>query len=253
MLTIASCRDVKRKVLTVIPVRAGSQGIKDKNIKPIAGLPLVAHAIRAAKQASGVDKLIVSTDSAIYAQIAKDFGAEVPFARPADLGLSSIRLHHVALHALRHFDSQGEHFDAVLSLQATVPLIRPQTIDQVIDKFLETDCESVGTVSLIHHGHPYLAKRLVGEREDVAEDILKLPDGIARYPRQVRPETYFFNGSMFLRSRELLESMDEATNCMGDRPRVVIMDEIESINIDNDNDFQIAKFFLEQRIAQGDV
>jgi CMP-N,N'-diacetyllegionaminic acid synthase len=241
---------MKKKILAVIPVRSGSQGIKDKNIKPLAGVPLVAHAINAAIKVPSIDKLIVSTDSELYAEIAKKFGAETPFVRPAALGLSNIRLHHVALHALQYFDAQGEHFDAVLSLQATVPLIRPETICRVIDKFLETDCESVGTVSLIRHGHPYLAKKLVGDCGDVAEDILKLPNDVARYPRQVRPETYFFNGSIFLRARKLLENMDETTNCMGDKPRVVVMSEIEAINIDDDNDFQIAQFFMNQQIGQ---
>ena len=96
----------------------------------------------------------------------------------------------------------------------------------------------------IRHGHPYLSKKLVGAENDIAVDFIALERGVSRYPRQVRPDLYYFNGSMFLRDRSLLDEMDETTNCMGAKPRVVIMDEIESINIDNEVDFQIAEYFL---------
>jgi CMP-N,N'-diacetyllegionaminic acid synthase len=233
-----------RKILTVIPVRSGSQGVKNKNIRPLGGLPLLAHVILAAKTAANTMKIVVSTDTEEYANLAKQYGAETPFIRPIELGRSTVRLHHVVKHALDYFDGIGERFDAVLSLQATVPLVRPATMDLVIEKFHRLHCESVGTVTEIRHGHPYLSKKLVGAENDIAVDFITLDPGIPRYPRQVRPDLYYFNGSMFLRDRSLLDKMDETTNCMGAAPRVVFMDEIESMNIDNEVDFKIAEYFL---------
>jgi CMP-N-acetylneuraminic acid synthetase len=233
-----------RKILTVIPIRSGSLGIKNKNIRPLDGIPLVAHVILAARNAVSTGKIIVSTDKREYASIANQYGADTPFIRPADLGQSSVRLHHVIKHALDYFDDIGEHFDAVLSLQATVPLVQPATIDKVIEKFHRLNCESVGTVTEIRHGHPYLSKKLIGAENDIAVDFMTLESGTPRYPRQVRPKSYYFNGSSFLRDRSLLAEMDESTNCMGVEPRVVIMDEVESINIDDEIDFKIAEYFL---------
>lgn len=237
-----------RKILTVIPIRGGSAGIKDKNVKLLGDMPLVAHVIQTAKSAVGIEKIIVSTDNEEYALIANKYGVETPFVRPADLGRSTVRLHHVIKHSLNYFDNLGERYDAILSLQATVPLVKRATIERVIDKFHKLNCESVGTVSEIRHGHPYLCKKLIGDGGDIAVDFLHLENSVARYPRQARPILYYFNGSMFLRDRSLLDEMDETTNCMGIAPRIVIMDDVESINIDEETDFKLAEYFLKEKI-----
>jgi CMP-N,N'-diacetyllegionaminic acid synthase len=242
-----------RKILTVVPVRGGSVGVKDKNIRPLGGLPLLAHVILAAKAASGTGKIVVSTDNEKYAVMAREYGADAPFIRPADLGNSTVRLHHVVRHAMDYFDRIGEHYDAVLSLQATVPLVKPATIESVIRKFHESNCESVGTVSRIRQGHPYLSKRLLGDHEDIAVDFFDLPADTPRYPRQVRPSLYYFNGSMFLRDRSLLDHMDEGTNCMGNNPRAIIMDDVESINIDEEIDLKLAEYFLKESKHEKDT
>lgn len=236
-----------RKILTVIPIRSGSIGIKNKNIRLLNGKPLVAHVIEAAQNVAGIGRIIVSTDDEKYALIANSYGAETPFLRPSDLSGSNVRLHHVIKHTLDYFDNIGEHYDAILSLQATVPLIKPTTFEKVVGKFHEFDCKAVGTVSRIRHGHPYLCKKLIGQDGDIAVDFLDLDNGTPRYPRQVRPTLYYFNGSIFLRDRSLLDEMDEATNCMGDSPHVVVMDDIESINIDEEIDFKLAEYFLKER------
>lgn len=236
-----------RKIVTVIPIRSGSTGVKNKNVRLLGGKPLVAYVIKAAKNAAGVGEIIVSTDSKEYASIANECGAETPFVRPAELGRPTVRLHHVIKHSLNYFDNIGEYFDAVLSLQATVPFVKSTTIDKVINKFHALNCESVGTVSKIRHGHPYLCKYLAGDKNDIAVDFLSLEDGVARYPRQVRPILYYFDGAIFLRDRSLLDDMDETTNCMGNEPRVVLMEDVESINIDNEIDFKIAELLLKSR------
>lgn len=247
--------DCSRKILTVIPIRSGSRGVRDKNVRLLDGKPLVAHVIKAATNAVGLSKIIVSTDDDRYSLIANKYGAETPFIRPTELGHSSVRLHHVLKHALHYFDGIGENYDAVLSLQATVPLVNSTTIDKVIEKFHALECLCVGTVSIIRHGHPYLSKKLIGADHDIAVDFLQLENDVSRYPRQLRPNLFYFNGSMFLRDRSLIDDMDETTNCMGNEPRVVLMEEEESINIDNEIDFKIAELLLKSRrnLKNGDA
>ena len=239
-----------KKVLTVVPIRSGSVGVKNKNIKDLAGKPLVAHVLETLAAFSGQTKVVVSTDSPEYAEIAQHYGAEVPFLRPKELADGKTRLHHVCFHALKFFDEQGEKYDAVMSVQATVPFVTHKTIQTVIEKLANPAVTSVGTVSEIRHGHPFIAKKLLDDESDIVEDFLALENGTARYPRQVRPNLYFFNGSIFLRDRSLLENMDEDTNCMGNSPRAVLMDDIESINIDEELDFLTAEALFE-RILNG--
>lgn len=235
-----------RRILTVIPVRAGSTGIPDKNVRPLAGKPLLAHAIAAAREASLVERVVVSTDSPRYMEIANDWGAETPFQRPAELGAGTVTLVDVVKHALDWFDAAGDCYDAVLSVQATVPLLRPDTIDKVINLFHETGCAAVGTVSEIRHGHPYIAKTL--DRDSgVARDFLALPPGTPRYPRQKRPELHYFNGAAFLRDRSLLDPIDYATNGLGEAPAAVPMVPEESVNIDEPFDFEMAELLMRRR------
>jgi len=237
-----------RKILAVIPIRKGSQGVKNKNIRLLGGKPLVSYAIEALKKTKGIQKCIVSTDSIEYADIAKELGIEAPFIRPSELGMGDVRLHHVMKHALDYFDSIGEKFDAVLSLQATAPLIKVNTLEKAINRFQERNCQSVGTVSKIRHEHPYLAKKIL--EDGSLSDFLKLSTEERRYPRQVRPNLCYFNGSIFLRDRSLLDEMDEASNCMGDSPQAIFMDDFESINIDNGFDFDIAECIIKNKIGE---
>ena len=234
-----------RKILAVIPIRSGSQGVKNKNIRPLNGRPLVSYVIEILKKSKGVEKCIVSTDSIDYANIARGLGIDVPFIRPLELGKGDVRLHHVMKHALNCFDSIGENFDAVLSLQATAPLIQVKTLDKVIDRFHEKNCQAVGTVSKIRHEHPYLAKKILEDGSLSA--FLKLPTDTHRYPRQVRPDLCYFNGSIFLRDRSLLDEMNETLNCLGDNPQAIFMNDIESINIDDNFDFDIAECVLKKK------
>jgi len=234
-----------RKILAVIPIRCGSQGVRNKNIRLLNGRPLVAYAIEALKMAKGIDKCIVSTDDIEYSNIAKEWGIEVPFIRPSNLGKGSVRLHQVMKHALDYFDDVGENFDAILSLQATVPLIQTSTINKVIEKFHKEQCQSVATASKIRHEHPYLAKEILDDGS--LKDFVKLPNNVHRYPRQVRPDLCYFNGSIFLRDRSLLYNMDESVNCMGSNPRAIFMDDTESINIDEEIDFNIAECIIKNK------
>lgn len=108
-------------MLAVITARGGSKGVPGKNIKQLAGQPLIAYTIRAAIDSGIFQKVIVSTDSREIADVALNYGAEVPFLRPADISGDMVSSDDVILHALSFYQQQGINFDEVCKLQPTSP------------------------------------------------------------------------------------------------------------------------------------
>ena len=112
------------KTLAVIPARGGSKSIPRKNLADVAGRPLIAWVIGAAREAKRLDRVIVSTEDEEIAETARRYGAEVPFVRPAELATDTVSLIPVVQHALAAMDGLGFRADAVMSLQATSPGLR---------------------------------------------------------------------------------------------------------------------------------
>ena len=121
-----------KSVLAIIPARAGSKGIKNKNINKFCGLPLIAHSINQAKDSKYVDKVIVSTESNIIKNIALDFGAEVPFMRPLTLANDTAGNNNVILHVLDNLK-----FDIFILLQPTSPLRKTYDIDTSLKEMVD--------------------------------------------------------------------------------------------------------------------
>jgi CMP-N,N'-diacetyllegionaminic acid synthase len=130
------------KAIALIPARAGSVGIKHKNIAPLAGRPLIAHSIEYALSCPLIDRVIVSTDSAHYAEISRSYGAETPFLRPAELGQNDTPDLPVFQHCLRWLkENEGYEPDLVIHLRPTAPLRPPGLIERALD-ILENDPEA---------------------------------------------------------------------------------------------------------------
>jgi CMP-N,N'-diacetyllegionaminic acid synthase len=137
--------------LAVIPARGGSKGVPGKNLRPIGGKPLVAWSILAACESEMTTKVVVSTDDEEIAAVARDFGAEVPFMRPADLATDSAPTEPVIAHALDWYGAKGESFDLVTLLQPTSPFRRPGIVDAAIDQLLASNADSLLGVCANHH------------------------------------------------------------------------------------------------------
>jgi CMP-N-acetylneuraminic acid synthetase len=148
-------------------------------------------------------------------------------------------------HALRYFDDNGERFDAVLSALATAPLVKPETVRKLVQRFAETGADAIGTGTEIVRGHPYLAK-IMAAGDDRVSDLLALQPGVPRYPRQVRTPTYFYNGALFLRDRRLVTQPDDDTNALGDQPRMLVISETEGMNVDSAEDLDFIRYRLER-------
>ena len=135
-------------VVAVIPARGGSKRIPHKNIKPFCGRPMIAYSIEAAKNAGIFNRIVVSTDSKKIAAIAKEFGAEVPFMRPAELADDYIGTDAVTFHALKQLMEDGEKIDYICCIYATAPFVKAEYIIKgynILRDKNATSCFSVTT------------------------------------------------------------------------------------------------------------
>lgn len=135
-----------QKTLAVIPARGGSTRIPRKNLREVAGKPLIAHTIEQANDADEVDRAIISTDDDEIAEVAVEFGGEVPFRRPKELATDTATLAGTITHALE-WAVQEEQYDQICSLQVTSPLRTSKDIDEALRRLTESDAKSCVSVS----------------------------------------------------------------------------------------------------------
>ena len=229
-------------VLAVIPARGGSKGVAKKNMRLLDNKPLIAYSVDYAKQSKKIDHLVISTDDEDIARIGESLEVDIPFQRPAHLGSDNTPLIAVIQHAYNYFKERNIVYDAVLSLQPTCPFLHHETIDEVIEVWLQTGCESVVTVSEIMKGHPYIAKRL--HPDGVIEDFCVIPEGAVMGPRQKREKAYYLTGGIYLRDKGLLDKAEPKGHCLGSDARAVAVNEIEAVDINNELDLKFAEFLI---------
>lgn len=227
------------KVLGIIPARGGSKGVPKKNIRSLAGRPLIAYTIDAAKQAKKLSHCIVSTDDEVIAQVAKDLGADVPFLRPNNLATDRAKAIPVIQHALAYMEEKlGITFDAVLMLQPTTPFRSSEDIDNAISLLESTQADSVISVVDVEGHHPARMKYLEGDK-------LVDPDFCEAYENQPRQELqamYIRNGAIYLTKRAvLLNNSFKGNDC-----RALLMTAEKSVNIDTILEFKYAEWLLKE-------
>jgi CMP-N-acetylneuraminic acid synthetase len=139
-----------KNILVVIPARGGSKGIPRKNLRIINGKPLIAYVIEAAKNASLVDKVVLSTDDEEIRSVGGLLGVSV-VDRPAELAGDAVPLDPVIHHSVTALEKKGEKYDYIISLQPTLPLITAETIDSSIRRIVEGDADTlIGLVDATH-------------------------------------------------------------------------------------------------------
>jgi CMP-N-acetylneuraminic acid synthetase len=193
-------------VLAIIPARSGSKSVKDKNIRPIAGKPMLAWSIEHAVAARQVTRVIVSTDSPHYADIARQFGAEVPFLRPASISGDLSTDLEVFEHALKWLDThEGYRPDICVHLRPTHPVRNPADIDRMVEILLkESGIDSVRSV-VVAPETPF--KMWFRNADGLLSPVIRTEIRDAyNQPRQALPPTYLQNASIdVVRSRVILE------------------------------------------------
>lgn len=199
----AAC-DAMTKIATlaVIPARAGSKGIPDKNIAPLAGEPLIVHSIRAAAASKHIDRIMVSTDSENIAETALNAGAEIPYLRPSHLADDHSHLADVLEHLLQHVEeTEKASIETVVTLLPTNPLRTKEDIDGAIETFRRVKADNLGSIS-IAPSHP---QACVVKTDDFgALDFYLAKKNIeGNGMRQKRKEVYVSNGAIGVARRKI--------------------------------------------------
>ncbi|MBN3040090.1 MAG: acylneuraminate cytidylyltransferase family protein [Candidatus Omnitrophica bacterium] len=234
------------KILAVIPARSGSSRIPNKNIRRLADKPLIAYIIETAKKSKFIDKLILSTDDQQITDIGISFGIDIPFSRPDELSSAKAPLIMVNKHAYNYFKEKGENFDAVLSLQATSPFLKPQTIDEMVDLWRKSGCDAVAAIAKVTQAHPFITKRI--DHELKITNFCPLDKDVIVGGSQKRETAYYLTGGAYLRSKSLLESDISEGHCLGRDSRGVLVSDMEAVDINEEIDFKFAEFILKEGI-----
>lgn len=225
---------MRSNMLGIITARGGSKGIPGKNIKLLAGKPLIAYTIEAAQKSGVFDRIIVSTDCPMIAHVAKQYGCEAPFLRPMELAESATASLPVIQHAVNWMRKhEGYEPEYVMILQPTAPLRQDFHIREAVDLILKTGADSVVSVAEIPENHSmYKAMH-------INNGTLRLVNGDPVYKRIARrqdiPKTYWSVGSIYLFKSHLLFDA-ETPNFYGEHtvPYVIESHYIADINEEAD-------------------
>lgn len=228
------------KILGIITARGGSKGIPGKNIKELAGKPLISYTIEAAQKSGVFDRLILSTDDEKIAKVAKQYGCEVPFMRPAELATDTTPHNPVIQHALTWLgDNEKYEPDLVMILQPTAPLRTPRHIQEAVKLMEASGADSVvGVAEIPSSFHPRW-QFTIDDNNHLAV-FTGEPFSHIACRRQDLPKTYTRNGAIYLFKTELLSDSREP-NFYGNHVMAYMMKPEESVNIDTMEDWKEAE------------
>lgn len=228
-----------KKILAIIPARSGSKSVKNKNIRLINGKPMIAYSIEHAKASKYINRILVTTDSEEYAAIAREYGAETPFIRPAELAQDSSLDVDVFEHALNYLEKEENYVpDVIVHLRPTDPVRNPEDIDKMIEMMLEDDTvdavRSVSPTDAVPHKMWY-----VGE-DDMLEPIMKDIPEAYNMARQDLPKVYLQNGNTDVLRPANVTKYHSMT---GKKIKGFVM--TENFDVDTQQDFKRAAEYLE--------
>ncbi|MCJ7700001.1 MAG: acylneuraminate cytidylyltransferase family protein [Anaerolineales bacterium] len=229
------------KTLAIIPARGGSKSIPDKNIIEVGGKPLLAWTILAAQNSSNIDRLVVTTDDPKIAEVAEEYGAEVPFLRPTELAQDDTPGITPIIHAVNWLSAnQNYKSDYVLNLQPTSPLRTGADIDAAL--MLATEKIADGVVSVIQpKHHPYWTQSINSEGRMV--DFFSQGTNITR--RQDLPPAYALNGAIYLVETQVLLSLQ---TWYTDKTYAYLMPPERSLDIDTPWDLYLVDLILRNKV-----
>ncbi|MGH9458946.1 MAG: cytidylyltransferase domain-containing protein [Thermoanaerobaculia bacterium] len=233
---------MKPKILAVVPARGGSKGVPRKNVRVVAGKPLIAYTIETALAAGDLFfDAVVSTDDPEIAEIARAFGASVPFLRPAELAGDRVATVPVLQHAVETMERfHGVTFEWVCLLQPTEPF---RTVDDLVGavRLAELgDCDSVISVVQVFAHHPILMKKIVDDR--LQPYCVEEVEGTRR--QDYFPPAYMRNGAIYLTKRLTLM---EQNSIWGGSIRPLVMPPERSVSVDDERDLKLVEILMLER------
>jgi CMP-N-acetylneuraminic acid synthetase len=227
------------RFLGIIPARGGSKGVPGKNIRPLAGKPLIAWTIEAAKQSGAMGRLVVSTDDPAIASVARDFGVEARM-RPSILAGDDTPTRPVLEHVAKELEGEGDIFDAVVTLQPTSPLRLPRHIVEACAQFA-ADPQADSLVSCLMVPHIFNPFSVMKRNADGYLENLIAGETITR--RQDKPEVFARNGAaVYITRRARIGEY-----VFGGKLLCYLMAEEYSLDIDTLADFTAAERAISAR------
>lgn len=227
----------KANVVAIIPARGGSKGLPGKNLRLLAGKPLIAHTIEAARRCALIDRVLVSTDDPAIAAAARAFGAETPFLRPPELARDDTPTEPVLKHAVEWLEhEEGYRVDVVVFFQPTDVFRTQALVNSVVRRLLDDD--SLDSVFVAYKTHKNFWRRVNGAWTRLAPDL-------AYGPRQTRESLYREDTGLACATRA---HIIKAGRRIGDRVDLVITDDVcTGVDIHDEFDFWMA----EQIVGEG--
>ncbi len=224
-------------ILYVIPARGGSKGIPCKNIKMLAGRPLIAYTIDVAKQLADNADICLSTDDGNIAKVAADCGLDVPFMRPAELATDTAGTYEVLMHALDFYKDKGKEYDILVLLQPTSPLRTADDVKGALSLFTP-DIDMVVSVKEAATNPYYNAY------EEDSDGFLHISKGNGTFTRrQDAPHVWEYNGAVYVINVASLYKMQ-----LGEfrRRRCYVMDSFRSLDLDTSLDWAVAEIIMKK-------
>ena len=229
------------KYIALICARGGSKGLPGKNIKPLDGVPLIGWSINTAKQISRVSRIVVSTDSDEIADIALQYGAEVPFMRPEELAQDNSPEWLVWRHAINYLESHdNENIDAIIVLPVTAPLRSVDDVNSCIDMFEKFDIDSVITVSEASRS-PYF--NMVVNNNGYSSLVNRPKSQVIR--RQDAPEVFDMTTVAYVVDANFVKNHN---GIFEGKVKSVVVPKQRAVDIDDLMDFRMAELILEGRL-----
>lgn len=229
------------KILVIIPARGGSKGIPHKNIKQLAGKPLIHYTIDVARQIVSDEDICVSTDDPEIIKCVEDYNLKVPFVRPAELATDTAGTYEVLLHALNFYEQQGKHYDVVLLLQNTSPFRTAGHVREAL-KLYTSSIDMVVSVKETS-SNPYY-----NCFEEDSQGLLHISKGEGLYTRrQDVPKAYEYNGAIYVINSESLKKMP-----LGKFTKRIkyVMDDMHSVDLDNMIDWKFAELIINEKLIE---
>ncbi len=229
-------------ILGTICCRGGSKGVPGKNIKPLLGKPLIAYTVQSALEASLLNDVIVSTDDNEIANIAKAYGAKVPFMRPDDLASDTASKWPVFIHALEAYEKMyNVTVDYLVDMDVTVPLKSAMDINGAIQKALDDETVDVVITGYEPERNPYFNMMEI-KADGFAEIVKKGEKPIVR--RQDAPEVYSLTPAAYVVKRSALYAFEHWSKA---KCKIYPIPRERAVDIDTEIDFRIVEFLMQQQ------
>lgn len=225
-----------RNAIAIIPARGGSKGIPRKNIRPLAGKPLLAWTVEAAQEALGRDNVYVSTEDAEIASISRQYGAKL-IPRPPELAEDAATSESVLLHGLEWIEVNERQYPEILVfLQCTSPLTLPEDIRGALNLLIEEEADSVFSATKFHH--------FIWRRNEDGTAVGVNHDPAVRLRRQDRQPEFVENGAIYVLR---VDGFRQARHRFFGRTMIYCMPAERSLEIDEPLDFSLAEEAMRQR------